>query len=275
MTTHFLDEAEYCNDIILINAGKLVAGGSPIELKTRYITSPILEVRCDDVVESLELIRVEPWAMETSVFGTKLHVMVADAEDGARSHPGPAGTARASRSHRSSGSFRRSKMSSSTCSNTRRKVSRPRTADRPDGRHAMIRALRPMIVKEFRQIRRDPTSLGMLLVLPSALIILVGYALNFDVRHLPLVILDYDKTPESRAYLENFKHTEYFDHRSDVSSYADIEQLFLIGDAKIAVVSPRGIRRGSAGRQECAAPDHRGRVGRKQRPARRWRSRRG
>ncbi len=82
VTTHFLDEAEYCNDIILINAGRLVAAGSPIELKTHYITSPILEVRSDDVVESLELVRVEPWAMETSVFGTTLHVMVADAEDG-------------------------------------------------------------------------------------------------------------------------------------------------------------------------------------------------
>jgi ABC-2 type transport system permease protein len=104
----------------------------------------------------------------------------------------------------------------------------------------MIRALRPMIIKEFRQIRRDPTSLGMLLVLPSALIMLVGYALNFDVRHLPLVILDYDRTPESRAYLERFKHTEYFDHRFDVASYAAIEHLFLDGKAKIAVVLPAG-----------------------------------
>ena len=83
VTTHFLDEAEYCNDIILINAGRLVAAGSPIELKTHYITSPILEVRCDDVVQSLELVRAEPWAMETSVFGTALHVMVADADEGA------------------------------------------------------------------------------------------------------------------------------------------------------------------------------------------------
>ena len=49
----------------------------------------------------------------------------------------------------------------------------------------MLRSLRPIIVKEFRQIRRDPTSLGMLLVLPAALIILVGYALNFDVKHVP------------------------------------------------------------------------------------------
>ena len=83
VTTHFLEEAEYCNDIILINAGRLVAAGSPLELKTHYITSPILEVRCDDVVQSLELVRAESWALETSVFGTALHVMVGDADDGA------------------------------------------------------------------------------------------------------------------------------------------------------------------------------------------------
>jgi ABC-2 type transport system ATP-binding protein len=83
VTTHFLDEAEYCNDIILINAGRLVASGSPMELKTKHIAAPILEVRCSDVVRALELIRGEPWAMETSVFGTALHVMVAGAEEGA------------------------------------------------------------------------------------------------------------------------------------------------------------------------------------------------
>jgi ABC-2 type transport system ATP-binding protein len=82
VTTHFLDEAEYCNDIILINAGRLVASGSPMELKTKHIAAPILEVRCSDVVRALELIRGEPWAMETSVFGTALHVMVAGAEEG-------------------------------------------------------------------------------------------------------------------------------------------------------------------------------------------------
>ena len=62
----------------------------------------------------------------------------------------------------------------------------------------MYRLLRPIIIKEFRQIRRDPTSLGMLLVLPTALIIFVGYALNFDVKHVPLVIFDQSKTAESR-----------------------------------------------------------------------------
>ena len=87
VTTHFLDEAEYCNDIILINAGKLIASGSPVELKTNYIRSPILEVSGleRNVVEALETVREQPWAIETSVFGTALHVMVREEEEGKRS----------------------------------------------------------------------------------------------------------------------------------------------------------------------------------------------
>lgn len=84
VTTHFLDEAEYCNDIILINAGRLIAGGSPAALKSGYIKHPILEVRSSNVVESLEALRDLPWALETSVFGTTLHVMVSNEEEGKR-----------------------------------------------------------------------------------------------------------------------------------------------------------------------------------------------
>lgn len=82
VTTHFLDEAEYCNDIILINAGRLIANGSPSELKQEYIKYPILEVSCTNVVEALEIVRQQPWAMETSIFGTHLHVMVDEEENG-------------------------------------------------------------------------------------------------------------------------------------------------------------------------------------------------
>jgi len=78
VTTHFLEEAEYCNDIILINAGKIIAGGSPKELKENYIKNPILEVQCENVIEAMSLIEKERWAIETSVFGTYLHVSVED-----------------------------------------------------------------------------------------------------------------------------------------------------------------------------------------------------
>ncbi|MBI5021715.1 MAG: ABC transporter ATP-binding protein [Ignavibacteriales bacterium] len=82
VTTHYLDEAEYCNNIILINAGRLIAKGSPKELKTEHITYPILEVETDNVVTALELLRTQPWVVEISVFGTYLHVGVAELEKG-------------------------------------------------------------------------------------------------------------------------------------------------------------------------------------------------
>lgn len=100
----------------------------------------------------------------------------------------------------------------------------------------MFKALSPIIKKEFRQIRRDPTTLGMLLVLPTALIVLVGYALNFDVKHIPLAVFDQSKTSESRTFLEQFKHTEYFDYAFEVQSYAEIEDLFLNNKSRAAIV---------------------------------------
>ena len=102
----------------------------------------------------------------------------------------------------------------------------------------IIKRLRPIIIKEFRQIRRDPTSLAMLLVLPAAMIILVGYALDFDVKHIPLVIFDQSKTAESRAFLDKFKQTENFDYKFEAGSYSEVEELFMHGRAKAAVVIP-------------------------------------
>jgi ABC-2 type transport system ATP-binding protein len=78
VTTHFLEEAEYCNDIILINAGKIIANGSPKQLKEDHIKNPILEVQSRRVVDAMELIERQPWALDTSVFGSYLHVGVAD-----------------------------------------------------------------------------------------------------------------------------------------------------------------------------------------------------
>ena len=84
VTTHFLDEAEYCNTIILINAGRLIASGSPTSLKTEHITFPILEVECTNTVDAMELLDQQRWVRELSVFGTKLHVGVDDETGGRR-----------------------------------------------------------------------------------------------------------------------------------------------------------------------------------------------
>ena len=84
VTTHYMDEAEYCNDIRLIDAGRIVAGGSPQELKTKVIRNPILEVSTNRTVDAMEILQREPWVHETSIFGTSLHVSVEDEVEGRR-----------------------------------------------------------------------------------------------------------------------------------------------------------------------------------------------
>ena len=80
VTTHYLEEAEFCNDIILIDAGKIIAQGNPEELKTNYIKHKILEIECDKPVEALEIIKDLSFVEDVSIFGNNIHANVADAE---------------------------------------------------------------------------------------------------------------------------------------------------------------------------------------------------
>jgi ABC-2 type transport system ATP-binding protein len=76
VTTHYLDEAEFCNNIILINAGKLIARGNSKELKTNYIKNTILEIEADRIVDSLSILEKEDWVAETSIFGNYIHIIL-------------------------------------------------------------------------------------------------------------------------------------------------------------------------------------------------------
>jgi len=78
VTTHYLEEAEYCNNIILINAGKLIAQGTSKELKTHYLKNRILEIECENVVNAMELLEKENFVDETSIFGNQIHIIVND-----------------------------------------------------------------------------------------------------------------------------------------------------------------------------------------------------
>jgi len=84
VTTHYLDEAEYCHRLALIHAGRLVALGTVSDLKGVFAGRTVLEVVAPRPGEALEAIGAETWALETSVFGTRVHVVVEDADEGRR-----------------------------------------------------------------------------------------------------------------------------------------------------------------------------------------------
>lgn len=76
VTTHYLEEAEFCNNIILINAGKIIAEGNPTKLKSDYIDVDIYEIECKNAAHSVEILRKATFTKEIAVFGNKIHLSV-------------------------------------------------------------------------------------------------------------------------------------------------------------------------------------------------------
>jgi ABC-2 type transport system ATP-binding protein len=81
VTTHYMDEAEYCNRLVLIYRGKIVASGSPLELKQKYMTGELLLVECDEVGKALELLQTAPLVDDAAIFGNALHLVVPKASE--------------------------------------------------------------------------------------------------------------------------------------------------------------------------------------------------
>ncbi len=77
VTTHYMDEAEHCSTIGFIYAGRLVAIGSPTELKKRMGEGTTFEIVCERPLDAVDLFQRESWVVETSIFGSNCHVTVA------------------------------------------------------------------------------------------------------------------------------------------------------------------------------------------------------
>ncbi|MGQ9647697.1 MAG: ABC transporter ATP-binding protein [Thermodesulfobacteriota bacterium] len=75
VTTHYMDEAEYCDRLALIYRGKIIALGTPTELKLTTLARGVMEVGCDPLIPALDLLKKESWVSEAAVFGEDLHVI--------------------------------------------------------------------------------------------------------------------------------------------------------------------------------------------------------
>jgi ABC-2 type transport system ATP-binding protein len=81
VTTHYMDEAEYCNRLVLIYRGKIVASGSPAELKRTAMKGELLLIDCAPLGPALEALEKSTVATDVAVFGNALHVVVPNAAE--------------------------------------------------------------------------------------------------------------------------------------------------------------------------------------------------
>jgi drug efflux transport system permease protein len=106
----------------------------------------------------------------------------------------------------------------------------------------MIKAL-AVCRKELRQIGRDRRTLLILVFVPAFFLLLYGYALNFDIRHVQLAVEDRDASPESRAVVSAFVNSGYFDLAGVVYAPHEAERLLDLNDVKAVLVIPEGFER--------------------------------
>ena len=104
----------------------------------------------------------------------------------------------------------------------------------------MIRRLLSIVRKEFTHIVRDRRTLALSFAMPIVLLLLLGFAANTDVRNVPMVVFDQDRSQASRELLDAFRAADYFRIDYAASSEAEIEELIARGEARAGMIIPAG-----------------------------------
>jgi ribosome-dependent ATPase len=211
ISTHFMNEAMRCDRISLMHAGRVLAQGAPAQI--------VGDAGAKDLEEAfiLHLQRAES----------------AGAGAGAETSGVVPPDASPERAAALVGDERQTEH-----------LAPMRSAGQPTGGIAKSLArFWAYAQREAREIRRDPIRLAFALLGPILLMIVFGYGISFDVENLSYAALDWDNSPESRAYLENYSSSRYFKEQPRLRDDADLETRLRAGRIKLAVEIPPGFGR--------------------------------
>src|ERR1043165_1266201 len=100
-----------------------------------------------------------------------------------------------------------------------------------------------MVVKEFVQMRRDRLTFGMMIGIPLIQLVLFGFAINSDPKHLPTAVLLADHGPQGRTVLEAIRQSGYFDFVRQVATETDARAALARGQVQFVVNVPENFSR--------------------------------
>lgn len=101
-----------------------------------------------------------------------------------------------------------------------------------------MRRLRALLVKEFIQMRRDRLTFAMMIGLPIIQLLLFGFAINTDVKHLPTIVFDQSLQQDSRDLLASLTASEYFDIKYVAQNYQQVNDAIDSGKTKVGIIIP-------------------------------------
>jgi len=97
--------------------------------------------------------------------------------------------------------------------------------------------------KEFHHIFRDRSTLVLVLLTPTLLLLLMAYALTVDIKHVPIAVLDYDRSPTSTTFVQQITAGEDLDIYTYATSMSEVESLLMRGKIKAALIISPGFGR--------------------------------
>lgn len=101
-----------------------------------------------------------------------------------------------------------------------------------------VKRILAIVVKEFREILRDPLYFSLCFIVPSAIMLIFGYGLSLDVENIPFAVVDYDKTNLSRDYTYKFTKSRYFDLKACTEDGRKIDRMLDKGVIRMGLIIP-------------------------------------
>ncbi len=274
VTTHYMDEAERCSDVGYLYSSKLMALGSPEELKKLPQVSPVGTMRYDlkvsEPTRRLSVLRQIAGVEDATLFGERIHLLVkkdispdrlakelelsprdfeilpaqASLEDVFVSltrlvdAQGPAAfelsrppkEPEAAVELNSAESFDRLDLQAGIILS---KQLRSKLQQR-----LSLNGLWAILVKEFFHIRRQPTTLFFMFLVPLIQTIIFGYAINTQIENIPTVVLDHDGRTSSQLLLEKFFNTRRFRIVERAYNQNDFDRAMQSGRAQVGIIVP-------------------------------------
>jgi len=210
ISTHFMNEAERCDRLSLMHAGRVLAQGTPAELKAAQGAATLEDA-----------------------FIAYMEQGAADEEEGA---PGD-----------------QDSYIDQPVARTAPNLEPPDGDRDPHPRHRFSpRRLWAYAHREGAELLRDPIRLAFALLGPLLLMVALGFGISFDVDRIAYAVLDHDRTPASRAYLEQFAGTPWFAQQPPLANERERERRLASGRLALAIEIPPGFGRelARAGRPE-------------------------
>ena len=106
-----------------------------------------------------------------------------------------------------------------------------------------MRHVLAVVRKEIQHILRDRSTFILVLLAPTALLLLMAYALTVDIQHVPIAVLDYDRSSTSRDFIQQITAGDDLDLYSQVGSMEEVEKLLMGGEIKVALILAPGFAR--------------------------------